>query len=655
MLLLLWALQILILAAGIYLFLRFVLATRGSRLIRGLVVTVLIGVVGLWGLSQALVLEELGYLLEAATPFIIITLAIVFQPELRRAIAQLGQRSLVGRLMKSTDIDTLTRVVRAARAMAKRRHGALIAFERESSLGAFVEAGTPLDSGVNARLLESIFNPATPLHDGAIVIRKDRIVAAGCIFPLPQEAEIDASLGTRHRAAIGLTEENDSVVLVVSEETGRISLAKEGRIRTAIDEERIEEELRHLLEDASDEDPKERSLVAATLASLRSDLAWLAVSVAIASGIFYAAHRSLRRTRELNVQIAWGGPSDRQQPHEGEILVVLPEEGLRLVAPAPGTRHPLEVSGSGFQLEEIGGMLSGVLKVTDPEWAGGPLDLADVDWEPSVPGVSHAWSNGSPKLVVERFETQRTSLSPDNVVLDTTDRNPRYEVALDEVRFSPDPSIVVVGPVKLIDELGKSIELKLETIKLHADDRTSRQEQVGLARELVDLGFALQGEGVTVTIPIRPARRDAGVVSKEIALVNMSADSTAEPRRWQIPANLRTARFTIETYGLIPATADTEAAAYQQRIAAIKRYVEENLLVWVDVSELPAPGEGRAVPVRHTLRGDWSTELETLGIETVGERNALDVRLESEESILLEQVEPPLDAEETVTGTGDQG
>ena len=214
---LLWGLQILILAVGIHLFLRFVRTTRGNRLIRGLFLSVMVGVVGLWGLSRALELEELEHLLKSSTGFIVVGFVVIFQSELRRGIAQLGEHSLLGFAPAASE-DAVRAAVEAARALSTARRGALIVFERETSLQSVVETGTPLDAEMRAALLETLFHPETPLHDGAVVVRQDRVVAAGCILPLSEEALPSPTMGTRHRAGLGLAEESDAVVLVVSEE-----------------------------------------------------------------------------------------------------------------------------------------------------------------------------------------------------------------------------------------------------------------------------------------------------------------------------------------------------------------------------------------------------------------------------------------------------
>jgi len=187
-----------------------------------------------------------SWLLENFWSFWVLALIVLFQPELRRALAQLGQSrlfqgmTLVAREQQSHLLDD---VVKAADALASKRIGALIVLERNTGLRNYAELGVPLDALVSADLLVSLFLPYSPLHDGAVFMRGDRIVAAGCFLPLSRNTQLGRTIGTRHRAALGLAEETDAVVLVVSEETGRISLAVGGRMESPLDPE----SLRHRL------------------------------------------------------------------------------------------------------------------------------------------------------------------------------------------------------------------------------------------------------------------------------------------------------------------------------------------------------------------------------------------------------------------------
>src|SRR5690606_28893899 len=165
---------------------------------------------------------------------------VVFQPELRSALAHLGQNQLWRRFFsRLEESEVAEEIAQAAEELARAKVGAIIAIEREMGLGEYVESGTPLQARVSAALLNTIFTPYSPLHDRAVIIRGDMIVAAGAILPLTQFPVSDKSMGTRHRAALGLSEETDAVVVVVSEETSTISLATRGRIERDLDGPRL--------------------------------------------------------------------------------------------------------------------------------------------------------------------------------------------------------------------------------------------------------------------------------------------------------------------------------------------------------------------------------------------------------------------------------
>src|SRR6266446_9560576 len=194
-------------------------------------------------------LYSTSWLLENFWSFWVLALIVLFQPELRRALAQLGQSrffqgvALVAREQRSHLLDD---VVKAADALAAKRIGGLVVLERSTGLRNYAELGVPLDAMVSADLLESLFLPYSPLHDGAVFIRAGRVAAAGGFLPLSRSAQLGRAMGTRHRAALGLSEETDAVVLVVSEETGRISLAVAGHMETQHDVEALRQRLAEL-------------------------------------------------------------------------------------------------------------------------------------------------------------------------------------------------------------------------------------------------------------------------------------------------------------------------------------------------------------------------------------------------------------------------
>lgn len=230
-------LELLILWYVIYMVLLFVKGTRSEQLLKGLVI---IGVIFL--IAQQLGLDAISWVLMRLFPISVIALIVIFQPELRRGLAQLGQ---LGLHQESAEI--LEEICGAAGNLSRRKIGALIVIEREAGLKSYIESGTEIDSKVSNYLLTSIFMPQSPLHDGAVIIQRGRLIAAGCVLPLPQEERgIPKILGMRHRAAVGITDETDAVCVVVSEETGSISVASAGKLSHGLDEEGILKVLKNL-------------------------------------------------------------------------------------------------------------------------------------------------------------------------------------------------------------------------------------------------------------------------------------------------------------------------------------------------------------------------------------------------------------------------
>ncbi|HMP77401.1 MAG TPA: diadenylate cyclase CdaA [Kiritimatiellia bacterium] len=227
-------LEIAVLAVAIYYILLFFQGTRGAQVLSGLAILYM----ALLALTYFFELDTLNWLIQRFTVYISVALLIIFQPEIRRALAELGPRHFSGNGAGGRElVDAL---VEAVRRLTENKIGALIAVERGISTAPYQEAGTPLDSRVSPELITTLFFPNSPLHDGGAVIRGDRLVAAGCLFPLSQKTELSRALGTRHRAAIGLSEETDAIVIVVSEETGVISVAYKGRLRRGLEVERLE-------------------------------------------------------------------------------------------------------------------------------------------------------------------------------------------------------------------------------------------------------------------------------------------------------------------------------------------------------------------------------------------------------------------------------
>jgi diadenylate cyclase len=220
---------------AIYMMLLFIKGTRSEQLLKGLLIIALIFVI-----TQKLGLYAINWALARLFPISVIALIVIFQPELRRGLAQLGRFGI-----RQENIEVIEEIGRAAMILSRRKTGALIVMERNTGLKSYIETGTPLDGRVSSQLLISIFNIQSPLHDGAVIIRSGRIMAAGCVLPLPIEDHgLDKNFGMRHRAAMGITEETDAVCVVASEETGAVSVAMGGKLSHDLNEEELVKILR---------------------------------------------------------------------------------------------------------------------------------------------------------------------------------------------------------------------------------------------------------------------------------------------------------------------------------------------------------------------------------------------------------------------------
>ena len=234
--------DILLVAALIYQFLALVKGTRAAPMLVGVGILA----VAYFG-ARVLHLETLNTLMGTLLPFLVYALIVIFAVEIRQALAKLGRRLTFSRISPVSASEAYDDIVLAANLFAQNQTGALIVIEREIGLRTYVESGVPLDARLSYDLLATIFRPSAPLHDGAVIVQKDRIAAAACFLPLSMNPTLSMQLGTRHRAGIGITEETDAIAVIVSEETGAISIAVSGNIERDITVEYLRERLSELL------------------------------------------------------------------------------------------------------------------------------------------------------------------------------------------------------------------------------------------------------------------------------------------------------------------------------------------------------------------------------------------------------------------------
>lgn len=221
----------------IYKLMMLIRGTKAIQLLKGIAVVLLV-----WALSNVLNLQTLLWLTNQAIIWGFLAIIILFQPEIRRALEQLGRGNLFSRSARSEEeliSNQIESIIESCKYMAKRRIGALITIEGETGTGEYMETGIPIGGNLTHQLLTNIFTPNTPLHDGAVIIKDGKIMSAACYLPLSESPFISKELGTRHRAAMGISEVTDALTIVVSEETGAISCTKNGELHRDIDEERL--------------------------------------------------------------------------------------------------------------------------------------------------------------------------------------------------------------------------------------------------------------------------------------------------------------------------------------------------------------------------------------------------------------------------------
>jgi diadenylate cyclase len=228
-----WALDVLDVLVVAFLFYHIFLLVRGTRAAQ--MFLGLVGILVLTAVAELARLSALNWLLTSLRTVWVVAFLILFQPELRKGLTQIGDSWIIRRVVRFQETSRLSEIEDALSYLSRKGLGAILVLERNTGLRAVAETGTALDAALSAELIETIFTPPSPLHDGAVIIRANQIVAAGCILPLSTNPNWERSLGTRHRAAVGLSEETDAICLVVSEETRSISIAERGNLIRNVD------------------------------------------------------------------------------------------------------------------------------------------------------------------------------------------------------------------------------------------------------------------------------------------------------------------------------------------------------------------------------------------------------------------------------------
>lgn len=247
------AIDVLVVAFLVYQLIKLTSQTRAAQVLKGFGLIIVLGQISKW-LQLSTLAWLSNYVIDAGA----IVLVLLFQPELRRALEKIGRRRFFNQNTQEDDENEKTvigEIVRAVQRMSGHRTGALIVIQNQEPLGDIIESGTTLYAKISSELLENIFTPNTPLHDGAVIINDDTIIAAGCFLPLTVNPYLAQEVGTRHRAAIGMSEKTDALVIVVSEETGVLSCAKGGKLIRYLDGNSLREMLEEIIEEGKDNVP----------------------------------------------------------------------------------------------------------------------------------------------------------------------------------------------------------------------------------------------------------------------------------------------------------------------------------------------------------------------------------------------------------------
>jgi diadenylate cyclase len=522
------AIEVTVFAVMLYLVLRFLRETRGSGVVRGLALLLVSGLVGAWLLIDLLDLAHLKLLFGDLLQSVLIAIVIIFHPEIRRAIVHLGDSPIFGRFFKK-ESKIVQRVLRALARMSKERIGALIAIEREGSLQALAESGVTIDAELNSFLIESIFYPKSALHDGAIVVRDDRIVAASCLLPLSQNPDVDRRLGTRHRAALGLSEETDALAIVVSEETGKLSTAMGGKLSFDLTLEQVERRMDEALGQRQRSVSSERRRHKSVLAAIVSDPLRKLAAVLLGIGLYFLLDLRITDTVTLSATVV-AVAVDETPPESGDqVRITLPTDIVgypRFVNPLAGAENnrlvdnqvKISITGSSYATNAVRaqqGSLVFPVPLPDVDWSkvdNAEFTIADIQHTEQVlldRKLSMTMEPRSVRIEVDRLKVRDTPMSLEFVELVGNDRL-RARLQFDTALFSHD-TVQVIGPMTAVDKFGNHVE-KPFVADLSTASQHEAVRRISLTVQLQpryrDQRLRIRNSPVTLTLQLQPVMQE---------------------------------------------------------------------------------------------------------------------------------------------------
>jgi len=624
-------LQVLILVGGIYLVLSLLRTTRGSSLVRGLGIALLIFGVGMYSLVRTLHLDELEQVLDAIFGVVIIMLVVLFQPELRRGILRLGEHGLLSKILGKDAQEALGEITAAVAAMARKKQGALIAIERQTPLDQYIEKGVHLDSAVDALLLDSIFHNKGALHDGAVIIRGDRIVAAAAILPLSENSGLAKTTGTRHRAALGLAEETDAVTVVVSEESGWISVANDGSMLSRISSNALEDVLKERLGKDPENSVQKLSPRKVIERFFKEHWGQKLIALALGLALFIAAHEKVTETLEFQVQVQNANPGDPVGVPMAELLSIhppRPEPGktteLHILEPTPRASYTIAVSGSRAQMQELSGGIGGVLELTTANATDRTLSPDEFRWGAGRPleRLRVRWVGEEPQLRLQTFERRVETPKVDQVHLVRGNLASYLDFDPKTLRFRPN-QIEVRGPSDLFEGGSEPFALSFADVEVGASNGGTWSGPLTLSKSLLDAGFELM-KPLYLEVDLNPRFERLAEIRKDVVLVSFNPTLPDPLERFERPD--QPVRIVISVIPLLDQPSEEDRTSLS---IALREYIQAHTYVFVDVDRPRPAGSTKAQVELRVLKDDgWLQALPPALQERIQQRDDFPFQVE---------------------------